>query len=121
MIEVTTEQVYRTAREVVAEKPDYVYINPMGARAGDGANCYYVHGNEPGCVVGAVLHRLGVPLEELARFESTNGYIVSATLTNMEDRTASFLRKLQWYQDNGRNWLTALSDAEATFPEPIAA
>lgn len=121
MIEVTDAQVYQTTREVVAEQPDYIYQNPLGhtAISENSVACYYVHDDKPGCVVGAVLHRLGVPLKYLSDREGLRGDQVALGLTNMSPDTAMFLRRVQIGQDRGLTWGDALGRAEMNTPATI--
>ena len=79
MIQITEESFVSALRAAVAEKgEDYVYTNPDGREAGDDgeATCHYVHGDQPGCLVGNVLHRLGVPLSVLELHEGGAAYEV---------------------------------------------
>jgi hypothetical protein len=120
-INVTESRVMDVLREVVAERPDYVYKAP-GHQVAGLESCFYVHtdaeGNDPkpGCLVGAVLHRLGVPLEELAEREGTGAYIVASELLCTTMGAAHALDYAQSCQDAGDTWAGALSAAEAVIP-----
>ena len=68
-----------------------------------------MHGNEPGCIVGNVLHRLGVPLETLAQYEATPAYDVAQSLISEGVLTSNgeamrLLNVAQIAQDSGMNW-----------------
>lgn len=111
-VEITDELVTATLREVVAERPEYIYSSPeyMGADDSTGG-CFYVHKDEDGslvsagCVVGTVLHRLGVPLERLVREEgvaafSLIGKVAPAVSTDVRNK----LNAMQMSQDNKKPW-----------------
>jgi hypothetical protein len=105
-VNVTAEKVLETLREVVAERPDYVYEAPEGYTAGAGVTCFYVHGDVPGCVVGHVLNRLGVPLSDLALVEGRGAYKVADWFLNITDPDGAVdvehvLYAVQMRQDRG--------------------
>ncbi|MER6485724.1 hypothetical protein ABT264_19475 [Streptomyces virginiae] len=117
-ITVTTDEVMTTLRAVVAERPEYVYRKPSDVDNTWDA-CLYVHpaggGREeeaPGCVVGTVLHRLGVPLAELAMREGTAAYSVVHELLDVPDEAQAALQYAQTQQDGGSTWSRALQAAE---------
>jgi hypothetical protein len=108
-IKVTGSAVIETLREVVAEQPEYVYEAPEQQTTTQ-LSCFYVHGSVPGCVVGHVLNRLGVPLHVLAGYEGSDARL-------LVDRTLSFdgdpedandarlaLQAAQAAQDGGMTW-----------------
>lgn len=111
-ITVSGERVIEVLREVVAERPDYVYAAPPEMTTG-AASCFYVHGEgeaaTPGCVVGAVLNRLGVPLSELAGHEGSPAQRVAEKLLETDSDVASMLRQVQEEQDQGTSWGDALA------------
>jgi hypothetical protein len=115
-INVTAEKVLETLREVVAERPDYVYEAPEGYTAATWVAGFYVHGDVPGCVVGHVLNRLGVPLEHLALVEGRDAYKVADWFLNITDPDGAMdvehvLSVAQSRQDRGDSWGTALEAA----------
>lgn len=99
-------------REVVAERPDYVYSSPDYMSADDeGGRCFYVHKDEDGnpvaagCVVGVTLHRLGVPLEWMEQLEGRPASsLVGRLFPDLSERTVSALNLVQSAQDNGDTW-----------------
>lgn len=113
MIETTLADVTRTVTELVAEQPDYVYSSPEHQRSA--LTCFYVHTDEdgdnaaPGCLVGAALHKLGVPLDVLSGYEGKDAYRAASnllTLPSDEQRNSAlqFLSAAQSYQDGGLPW-----------------
>ncbi|MGW4446469.1 hypothetical protein [Streptomyces sp. NPDC004682] len=119
----TDELVRDTLRDVAAENPEKVYETPEAMKT-DGGACYYVHkaedGSEgPGCIVGTVLYRLGVPLAEMAKREGTNALGVIADLElsgeveakGLSSSTRTLLRWVQIQQDGGRSWGSAYKNA----------
>lgn len=125
----TLERAKQLAAEAVALKgAEYIYTNPDGYSA-DGAlpigmdgdtlgeldeQCYYVHGDEPGCIAGHILHLHGVPLHVLRDHELHGADSVVADLFGVEKNSlvASYLREMQRLQDNGKTWGQALSLAD---------
>ncbi|MBT2609866.1 hypothetical protein J7I97_16660 [Streptomyces sp. ISL-87] len=112
---VTDSVVLETLREVVAERPDYVYSSPeyMPADEEDG-RCFYVHKDESGspvsagCVIGVVLYRLGAPLEWMEQLEARPASSLAGRLfPQLSDRTMQKLNLVQSAQDNGDTWGTA--------------
>ncbi|MEV6419037.1 hypothetical protein [Streptomyces sp. NPDC051662] len=110
--EITDEDVLSTLRKVVAERPEYVYSAPehMGATK-DGSVCFYVHKDEDGtnvaagCVIGVVLHRLGIPLDELEKQEGENARDALTRLVPALSRwVKEDLNRMQMHQDNDVAW-----------------
>lgn len=110
----------RLLEEVVAAKgEDYVYV----PRSSDGA-CTYLHGRKPGCIVGHVLIRHGVPVEVIRKWEDRSadslyhggGLPNAATLTPLTDEpTAVILQQAQEIQDQGKPWGEALLKARGMY------
>jgi hypothetical protein len=116
---VTAEQFRITTREVVAERPEYVYTIPETDDPGEDF-CKYVHGDEPGCVIGHVCHRLGVPLDELAKREGQAAAdVVAQVLGITSPSVLAFAGDLQWRQDCGEPWGVALARAENYSPTKV--
>lgn len=107
------------AAEVVAEfGEDYIY--PESHKVlfpnQEQATCVYVHDGKPSCLVGQILHRHGVSLEELALRENIGGFSVTEATTDTEGHVSSFLSNMQWRQDEGWTWGAALDSANAAYP-----
>jgi hypothetical protein len=115
-IEVSTEQVRVTLREVVAERPNFVYV----AHSMDNERnmCYYVHPgidgapDTCGCLIGHVLNRLGVPMDELKQHEGKDAFRVVRTLLDTSSKARKALTEAQNVQDRGWPWADALRAAE---------
>lgn len=117
LITVSDSMAIATLRDVVAERPEYIYEPPSGATAGaTAAMCFYVHhidsGPVPGCLVGTVLHRLGVPLDKLAELEGCGAYVVAGMTAYMSNDARCALARAQDAQDDGATWAVALAAAE---------
>lgn len=128
------------ARAVVAEFGEH-YIDP---RAADDEDCAYVLGDdpefypepddeEPGCIVGQILHHHGVPLRVLRQWEgkaahdmgpagcATYNHALKETVRGpgptapliADQRTTDFLQALQLHQDEECPWGEALEEALA--------
>jgi len=93
---------------VVKEKGvDHVYSPP---NAGGSCFNWHIQTDEPGCIVGHILYRFGVPKENL------NGAYITAPAFNFSYLFASpkvnaFLTGLQWRQDDRDTWGQALTGA----------
>ena len=122
MITLNLEQTIALAEEIVGENPDYIYERP-NVKASPA--CLYVHGDtesgmRPGCVVGHILAKAGLPLEEIAKFDAGGDTAIHALADNgllknvidIDERSIAFLRELQSGQDFGETWATALSGAK---------
>lgn len=107
----TDQQVSDTLKAVVAEQPEYVYAKPAELKSPGNDRCLYVHGDKPGCGVGHVLHRLGVPLSFLAEYEGVGASILAVRL-DLPWRASVLLEHFQHAQDDGRPWVEALATAE---------
>lgn len=99
-------------RELVAEfGEDYVY-----ADGDDDVVCLYVHGHGPGCGVGHVLYRAGVPLDVLRDADDTDQspvLEVAAFREYADDEALQLLSDFQVEQDQGTAWGEALRIALA--------
>ncbi|MFB7782046.1 hypothetical protein ACFC1D_04915 [Streptomyces vinaceus] len=99
-------------REVVAERPDYVYSAPeYMSDDEEGGRCFYVHKDvggdsvAAGCVIGVTLHRLGVPLEWMEQLEGRPASLLVRRLyPDLSERTVNALNLVQSAQDNGDPW-----------------
>ncbi|MEU9708016.1 hypothetical protein AB0E21_05295 [Streptomyces sp. NPDC047967] len=109
---ITDEKVTKVLKEVVAENPDRVYEAPDHQLADATTTCFYVHTDDlteepvaPGCLVGQVLHRLGVPLEHLWELEGYDAHQAVAALgLPVSGRTLQLLGQAQAHQDSGKTW-----------------
>lgn len=113
---ITDDMVISTLKAVVAEQPDYVYAAP--SHMTDDAECYYVHTDDdganqrPGCVVGHVLHRLGISLDEIGEHEDEDAHAaVPALVGGLNQGTMTLLCDVQQSQDRGTPWNVALASA----------
>lgn len=101
----TYERVNSILDQILAEfGEDYVYVKP---NALDG--CRYVHGvyplEQPGCIIGQLLHQLGVPLDALTRHEGKAADVVVKKLFPETDwLVARYLSIIQEEQDSHETW-----------------
>lgn len=137
---ITAQQVIETMREVVAEKgEDYVYPKEEGIWVdrddntvrGDEVNvetdpflscAYLTVDDQPSCIVGHVLHRLGVDHKILGDAETvsatvfgTGGHHALTGKHRLDEGAARILSAAQQVQDNGAAWGLALREVEAAF------
>lgn len=107
----TLERAQTLLAEIVAEKgPDFKYVNPADSENADPGtfSCLYVHGDEPGCIVGVVLHRAGVPLTSLANHENETPFRLPHQWFENHD-VKSYLYRVQTQQDCGKTWAEAVA------------
>jgi hypothetical protein len=119
-VKVSAVDVLETLRTVVAERPDYVYAAPAD-QDDTRASCFYVHGAgedaQPGCLVGHVLYRHGVSLDDLAAHEGAGAHDVTTALVDLMGEpdavreTLGALLEAQGQQDDGATWGEALAEA----------
>jgi hypothetical protein len=132
--DLTYGEVLSAMRKVVDERPDYVYRDHYDT-------CRYVQTDDgqnlvPGCLVGQVMHRLGVPLDLMGslRMNSLDATTLLADLRNDEHIDVGFhshddrhrvevlLSRAQAIQDTGGfTWKHAMDEAlaevAATYPD----
>lgn len=107
MIELTLERTKQLLTEAVAEKGEgFVYVNRAGRQATEygSITCHYVHGDEPGCIVGHILHKAGVSLADLSDYESQGAEDPVENLTDPEPGVTKLLNWAQDFQDRGVPW-----------------
>ncbi|MCT2594241.1 hypothetical protein LHJ74_30775 [Streptomyces sp. N2-109] len=124
MLKVVDEEVMDILREVVAENPGYIYKAPpeVPPHVKDvDTKCHYVHTDpdgsnvRPGCVVGHVLHHMGIPLDTLKLHEGAPATTVLYRLTDADEYVRSALEMAQTWQDSGYPWAEALNAAEKAY------
>lgn len=124
-------------KQVVTDRgEDYVYVNPLGQRAGSvgqpagpgkplmAADCYYVHRTAngevtPGCIAAQVLVRRGVSLEVLATYEGCSVPVFAEDAGLTDEWAADLLGVAQAAQDQGATWGFALAEAFKRYDETI--
>ncbi len=102
MREVTVTEVADVLDEAVREKGEsFVYSAPVG-----GGICQYLHGTQPGCLVGHVLIRLGAIPGELALQEGTPADTLEYHILGLEipENAIQALQEAQSAQDEGQTW-----------------
>jgi hypothetical protein len=110
--EVTNVEVAETVAAIVAETGmDFVYRSPVG-----NGICQYLHGTQPGCLVGHVLIRLGAITGELALQEgnTADGLDYGAMGLSLPSAALEALYEAQAVQDDERPWGEALEAFQAT-------
>lgn len=108
------KNIIRTLEQVVAERPDYVY------RPADVAgHCMYVHKDPltgertPGCVMGHVMHRMGVPFEKIMGLEGTAAAgALTQVFGTLSWETRFLVNEVQGRQDKSTPWGQALAEAK---------
>lgn len=115
-IKLTLERTKELLAEAVALKgAGYIYTHPDGWVAADGdnpASCRYVHDDQPGCIVGHVLHAAGVSLEALSEYEGQGAQDPAYQLAGATDGAARLLDFAQDHQDRGVPWGEAVRQAQ---------
>lgn len=107
----TDEQVHEAIKAVVEERgADFIYPDEWKYTN----DCLYVRpdGDGPACIVGAVLHHLGVPLSLLSANEGRPAYALVHYLGGVSPRAGDALAWAQGVQDTGKTWGEALASFE---------
>jgi hypothetical protein len=117
MREVTATEVAEVLEEAVGAKgEDFVYSTPDGR-----VPCLYLHGDQPGCLVGDVLLRLGADPEGLRE----TGPVVDLNWTLLGLRlpvsAIEALQGAQEVQDDKKTWGEARDAFYARLETPVAA
>lgn len=95
-------------RAVVAEfGPNYVYM------VGLGGSCEYVRDRQPSCLIGRVLHRMGVDLEFLYYREGNGASDVMRDVGGFSTVVLCAADDAQGAQDSAYTWGEALSRFES--------
>jgi len=128
MIQITKDDVVRSVQELVSERGRQ-YVNPRYLIAAGNAYdadkvtdveapygqsydgiCRYVDPEgKPSCIVGSVLAKLGVSIDELKKHEGTSAGMLTRALTGegiigIDADAAYLLDDLQTVQDAGKPW-----------------
>lgn len=105
MIELNEQNVAEALREAVRKRgADFVYPEEWTNSLG---NCEYVVNGEPACIVGEVLHSLGVPLSRLKPNNSVANKLFQLEHAGVLVYTQGAMRVLrvaQRVQDAGLPW-----------------
>jgi len=111
MIKITRQQ-YLDAQAKVVEERGHDYVYPDAWRINE--TCQYVYDGKPGCIVGASLAELGVPLVEMHKWEgvpasSLFGRLAHEKVLAFEQGTMELASRAQSVQDrtdtlSPRNW-----------------
>jgi len=114
----------KLAEAAVAEKgPDFIYADESGVTANfirRDAECSNKHATEdggwvPGCLVGNMLHRHGVPLDKMPKHGDAFSTLRELNYFGIGIRTTEkaeiFMMAAQSSQDNGYTWGEAISAA----------
>jgi hypothetical protein len=118
MREVTVEEVAQVLDAAVRDKgEDFVYV-------AQGATCQYLHGTQPGCLVGHVLLSLGAIPGELALQEGCPADVLNYGRLGLSIplNVIDALQTAQNEQDEGRTWgqaRKAFSDHLSRFNAPL--
>lgn len=99
--------------EVVAEAgEDYIYPERLEVttHASYTGMCWYVWENQPDCIAGRTLHKLGVTVEILKEFE---GRPCTRIPTPLSTYALEVLSRAQGIQDGGGTWGHALTETKA--------
>lgn len=114
--EITVKSILRDFYDIALEKRrrnngvDYVYANPflevISHKALD-MSCLYVHGSEPGCLIGTWLYNKGVSLIDLSVHEGAIvGDLVRVFFPEVSDDVVDVVTQIQVCQDARIGWLS---------------
>lgn len=109
MIELTYDSTLKGLNNLVAlHGEDFIYQRHVGAAA----ECAYVHEGNPDCIVGKLLHSLGVSIEQLAEFDELRNssagevldILIQQGVITADEKAHALLRFVQSYQDSQEPW-----------------
>jgi hypothetical protein len=109
-----TSEVLDLLTKIVSEQGEDFIYQPL---PGTDGQCQYVHGDQPRCLVGHVLFRLGVPLDALRELDDGTGANIGvvdlawALNLDMPAEAQNALSAAQDRQDGGETWGVALQAA----------
>jgi hypothetical protein len=117
-LHIKPQEALAALREVVEDAGrDHVDVN-----AGETSGCKYVRigGDVPECIVGRVLHHMGVEISVLRQMdlddepviETGGSAILSHHEVSMDHRARILLATAQGLQDKGKNWGATLDEVE---------
>lgn len=113
-IEITYEQVKQTLLDIAAENENYICPKRPGMMS-DTPSCRYVWERQPDCIIGRLLHRLGVDLVLMRGMEGASahgvlsGLFSTGVLQSEEDEEITDLcYYTQSWQDYGMTWNEAV-------------
>lgn len=113
MLNPTVDEVTQAIEAVVATSgANFVYIKHEDYEDGR-LKCWYVWDDEPSCLVGKVLHRLGVSVIHLSEVEHSSVQSASLVLRrrnviDLPERAVTALLGAQGFQDSDNCWGDAL-------------
>lgn len=134
-VDFTLTDVVREVRALANQNPGFVYSSPGYSESNNSnGTCYYLHGenrDEPGCIVGQALGRLGftVPVdwegvnagEVLGRLFGFKWDLGSDTEVDIVPTEVRWVKAVQAHQDERATWGTAVSKADSAFPLTVNA
>ena len=115
-IVITVDDVRKGLTELVQEYGEDFRYTPKHKSESDSERCLYVWNGEPDCIVGKLLHRMGVPLERLQRADNgpvgmparelLHWLILEGVLESDQEvqELAYALDVAQSLQDDGSSW-----------------
>lgn len=133
---ITLDRVIATVRDIAEERPDFVYENFFKQLypSADSVSCQYVLGEESnndqqaGCIIGHVMHKLGVSYNSMSAYEGESASTLIAGLLNIDtyyrfqsdEQRAKFnwLDNVQSWQDCGLSWSSSVEQADKRNPLP---
>lgn len=107
----TVREIREKMASLVAGNEEFVYEKKYGDNGDDAGagGCWYVWDDKPSCLIGQLFVELGVPLEELRRYEGLAADEIASTLLPevddpYGDAVYTALGKAQSMQDQRHTW-----------------
>lgn len=114
MIEINYARALELVDAQIAKKgADYIYTAPETDDHLPG-QCLYMHGDEPGCIMGHILTDLGFELNSSHEGRGITTLLIDLMCDHdlrVTDRAVNLLSWIQWGQDGGESWGKARANA----------
>ena len=113
----TPEGFLATLDEILYEYGgDYNYFTAHDLPIGQ---CFYVINDQPACIIGVALHKLGVSIDYLKKegqgeTYNYNAYVLLRKLRASE-AVLDIASKVQWDQDSGKDWGLAVENGRSCY------
>lgn len=119
MRNITYRRMKNAVQHFVNEDPNFIYDSELG--------CFYIRDNEPSCLIGKALHKMGVSKQILKELDTGSNGIACAVHDKpfidilldhgweIDEQALEFADHVQECQDNGSKWKKAFDEGVKHF------